>query len=529
MNIGLLFDVNFWLLIGIGLFICFGIRLFVKHPEFRVAVISVAFVGIVGLTVYCGVNLNTYLSASGGIFGTLTGYHQPEVEIKDCEFDFKGMVLEQQLDTDTYSCRILSSDVFSYNSNCDYDIFANNSPCNNVEVRSNYISADYTYSFYNERNELMHTDTLNIRITLDLNSTYAVVWTDGGSESVGYWNQYLQRNNFVVALKETKQSIEERENFNAGVPEGYNVAYFYDGDTLLKTCLVETNNYLEEDQIPITNSERIVGWSLDNENFVEPTTQIMSKDLVFRAIIGKTLEEYSWAEIAEISESNLASKYFKVGDTKTIEMQKSDGSFVDATAVILDFNHDNLSVGTGKAGISFGIRSNAYFNRRDFNLKMNTEDSNNCSWENCYIRTNVVSTAYEAMSEELQSVIKSVKKRTTAGNKSTDIIETDDKVWVYSAVEVFGSDKDSTLKSNVGYALEGSQYSYWKENTYLRTDVTNPFMKVNEDIIFNSEQIWLRSPSLSNNSNFMSIQMASLYSSGASFLTATTLLAGFCI
>jgi hypothetical protein len=66
----------------------------------------------------------------------------------------------------------------------------------------------------------------------------------------------------------------------------------------------------------------------------------------------KTLEQCTWYEINELSKANKAKDYFYVGEEKTVKF--SDGT--EAVFVILGFNHDDLSDGTGKAGITFGMR-----------------------------------------------------------------------------------------------------------------------------------------------------------------------------
>lgn len=66
----------------------------------------------------------------------------------------------------------------------------------------------------------------------------------------------------------------------------------------------------------------------------------------------KTLEQCTWYEINELSKANKAKDYFYVGEEKTVKF--SDGT--EAVFVILGFNHDDLADGTGKAGITFGMR-----------------------------------------------------------------------------------------------------------------------------------------------------------------------------
>ncbi|MCQ2794820.1 MAG: DUF6273 domain-containing protein [Bacilli bacterium] len=64
----------------------------------------------------------------------------------------------------------------------------------------------------------------------------------------------------------------------------------------------------------------------------------------------KDLETSSWDEIAEISATGRADEFFKVGDTKAVTLK---GQSFAHTVRIIDFNHDDLADGSGKAGITF--------------------------------------------------------------------------------------------------------------------------------------------------------------------------------
>ena len=69
---------------------------------------------------------------------------------------------------------------------------------------------------------------------------------------------------------------------------------------------------------------------------------------------GKALNEYTWEEIDYISSNGLASEYgFQVGDEKNITLSTNEA----LTLAIMDFDHDDLADGTGKAGITFGLKN----------------------------------------------------------------------------------------------------------------------------------------------------------------------------
>ena len=173
---------------------------------------------------------------------------------------------------------------------------------------------------------------------------------------------------------------------------------------------------------------------------------------------------------------------------------------------IVGFNHDDLSDGSGKAGITFGMK-NLYYS----DYPMNSSATNAGGWKSCEMRTNTMQTLFENLPDELQAVIKKVKKKTTAGSQSTSIDTTQDKLWLYSQVEVFGG-------SDSGYKDEGTQYEYWQShntNSDRIKNLNNGTGSVN--------YYWLRSPYLSDSSLFRG-----MYPDGSLGLDGAGASAGVC-
>ena len=140
-----------------------------------------------------------------------------------------------------------------------------------------------------------------------------------------------------------------------------------------------------------------------------------------------------------------------VGDQITI-------TTIDANCVydIIGFNHDTLSGGvayekptvTGKAGFTLQMHD-CWASK----IAIHHTATNSVSWEGCYFRT-----AFNPQFENMpgfSDALKTVRKLTSAGNKSANIISTDDKVFLVSEIEVFGAAKHSVTG-------EGTQYAYYK-------------------------------------------------------------------
>ena len=103
---------------------------------------------------------------------------------------------------------------------------------------------------------------------------------------------------------------------------------------------------------------------------------------------------------------------------------------------IVGINHDDLSDGSGKAGLTFEATNDALGAQR-----MNATDANAGGWEKSELRGRLNSgDLWSLLPGELQSKVKSVKKMTdnkgggTAGTPSA----TTDKVFLLSTTEVYG-------------------------------------------------------------------------------------------
>ena len=201
-------------------------------------------------------------------------------------------------------------------------------------------------------------------------------------------------------------------------------------------------------------------------------------------LINIPLSEASWQQIAQNAETGQANTIWNVGDEITFNLK--DGN--PLTMPIVGFNHDDLADGSGKAGITFGMK-NLYYSR----YPMNSSNTNSGGWEECKMRTSTMQTIFENLPDELQAVIKTVKKKATAGSRSTSITTSQDKLWLYSQVEVFGG-------SDSGYKDEGTQYEYWASHNTNSDRIKN----LNNGT-GSASYYWLRSPSTSHSTFFRSI------------------------
>jgi hypothetical protein len=161
--------------------------------------------------------------------------------------------------------------------------------------------------------------------------------------------------------------------------------------------------------------------------------------LFFNSVLSKN----TWAQIAKASAAGKASQLWSVGDTKDITVGSET-----LTLVIMGFNHDDLASG-GKAGITFGMKNLMATTRR-----MNASNTNNGGFTGSEMYSWLQNTLLPTLPSDLQAVLKSVNKKTSAGSQSSTINTNSMKLFLFSEIEIFGS----TTYSKAG---EGSQYSYF--------------------------------------------------------------------
>ena len=169
-----------------------------------------------------------------------------------------------------------------------------------------------------------------------------------------------------------------------------------------------------------------------------------------------------------------------VPETWTVGGQKSmtiNGK--DYAIDIIGLYHDEYADGSGKAPITFQMHDcygTAY--------AMNSTNTNVGGWTDCAMRNTHLPAILALMPSEVQAAIREVNKLTSAGNTSSTINTTADKLFLLSEIEAFG-------KSDYAASGEGEMYDYYNAaNTTIKT-------------ISGSAADWyLRSPSKSYTNSF---------------------------
>ena len=153
----------------------------------------------------------------------------------------------------------------------------------------------------------------------------------------------------------------------------------------------------------------------------------------------------TWAEIIAACQSNNIPETWEVGDQKAMTINGTD-YLID----IIGKNHDDYADGSGKAPLTFQMHDcygTEYY--------MKVTHSTVGGWSKCDMRNTNLPKIMALMPDEVQPFIKLVNKLSNAGNQSTTINTTSDKLFLLSEIEIFGTSKNSAEG-------EGEQYEYYK-------------------------------------------------------------------
>lgn len=189
--------------------------------------------------------------------------------------------------------------------------------------------------------------------------------------------------------------------------------------------------------------------------------------------------KYSLNEMLGILKSNKQNT-LKLGDTMSFELYTGE----KVVAEIIGFNHDKIAGRKAKAKATFRFTIDGEFN-------MNDKWTNKGGWKSSKMRKVYCQRLFKLLPQELQEVIEEVKKETTKGNASKELVKTRDRIFLLSLTEAVGDDYYWS-----SYVKEGEQYELFKKKGYKF-----------------SKWSWLRSPSASGTTSFYYVTSSGSYGS----------------
>lgn len=183
-----------------------------------------------------------------------------------------------------------------------------------------------------------------------------------------------------------------------------------------------------------------------------------------------------WSEIIAACQANEVPDTWVADGTCYKDMEINGTNYrID----IIGKNHDDYADGSGKAPLTFQMHD-CY----DTTYQMNSSNTNSGGWTNCAMRSTHLPAILDLMPAEVQAAIREVQKKTSAGNQSSSIQTTNDKLFLLSEIEIFGS-------TTYSFAGEGTQYAYYQAG--------NSKVKNRSG---SADDWWERSPYSSNSTDF---------------------------
>ncbi len=210
---------------------------------------------------------------------------------------------------------------------------------------------------------------------------------------------------------------------------------------------------------------------------------------------------FTWAEIKEISRQgqNIVRQYFQLGDTKKVQLKNGE----EITLRIIGFFHDRDARGN-LIPITW---------ETEFYLKnpkpMNDDWTNKGGWAATKMRDYLNREVLTLLPDDLRSIITPAVKETSCGDRSTELQETEDHLFLLSEWEKYG-------RKFYAACQEGRWYPFYAQEgvSYAKTYADGE-----------KDWGWLRSPRGSNAAYFCFVDSSGVaaygtvasYSDGVAF------------
>ena len=310
--------------------------------------------------------------------------------------------------------------------------------------------------------------------------------------------------------------------FGLGVAGGYTVTFVAEGNAY--SIISVTAGSAIKEPIPPEVTGSVTGWSTDEAgaNLVSfPYTPTSDITLYAKVSAPKTLEESTWAEIAQVSANKSWNAMgWKVGDSKTITLNGTVGTLAldnyQCKVYIIGFDHNADKEGQG---ISFGMLEGVdgkqiclvdqYDGQATVEVMaftMNKTDTNEGGWRASKMRNTILgstdvanpaaNTLMAALPADLRAVLKPITKYTNNVGKSSDVSSTIDYLPLMAEFEVYGRQNFANPNEKTYQA----QYEYYKNG--------NSKAKYKQNDVASTEYWWLRSPSFEFRADFCLVDKA---------------------
>lgn len=297
----------------------------------------------------------------------------------------------------------------------------------------------------NGRTNSNSTGVADLQIPLDSVTNFTVV-PDNGFVSISWTDpddKYATPEGQIA--QDPQQLVSEFDYTIIVRKEGVQPVNFKDGDVVVLSATrnqYQNTPYIDSG-VEYETTYYYAAWAFNKDGV--PSDGVFAEPVIPK-YYDPVLENNSWERINEACENKISESLWEIGDEKVFSAL--DRSF---TAVILDFNHDDMADGSGTSSISFGTKE--LVGRLTYSgYRYSTSNA----------RTYLLNTVSPTMDPELSTFIKPVIKLnryTSYSYPNTfyhDDTSTSDALFLFGAVEAgytrWESDKP---------AFDGTLYPYF--------------------------------------------------------------------
>lgn len=263
-----------------------------------------------------------------------------------------------------------------------------------------------------------------------------------------------------------------------------------------------TFSNLEEGEYTLSVTD-VYGYTHSSKTVTAIAGQLVTESIRYTLKTG--LANYSWSEVISVADAGYAPQVFSAGETKDLTVLGET-----LTMKIYGFNHDDLTSG-GKASITFGC-ANLMANMH----QMNTSNTNVGSFVGSAMYAYLRDTVLPSLPEEIRTHIKTVNKKTSAGNLNSSVQTDAVQIFLFSLNEVYGSHSYNWCSNN-----EGSKYPVFSNDASRVKKLSNGAGA--------AQWWWLRSPRLNYSSYFCGVNSNGIADSTSAASGSCGVCFGFCL
>lgn len=203
-------------------------------------------------------------------------------------------------------------------------------------------------------------------------------------------------------------------------------------------------------------------------------------------VMGKSLNEYTWAEISAISQAGLGSTYFSIGDTKAVHIKGTVGTLeVDDTfyVYIIGFDHNGatntIDFGTFKTanGVDVCLVDSKYESystdgTKYFNMN-HSSDTNSGGWKSCDLRYDVLGSTNTDGDDAGATTATSPVSGTLMAALPSELRAVMKPMTIYTDNTGGGSDTASYVTATVDYLPPLAEFEIFGTRSYANSAEQN--------------------------------------------------------